>query len=198
MAQIFRKTVLGVALLLSCVACTSGGGDGKTHESSVDQFPRLNQLKSVDASEAQNIAADEFPSDPHVPKVIGEVRKGPYRLIAYIQGDSCGLRVTDASDPKRALLHVTSAWPANDSDGSAKYPAGPYSFASAGGASGSDTWASLGCGKSAMVIGYSSRTYGPVSDQRGDVSVKKNSEDPVALMVVIGPRGVREKILPRL
>ncbi|MEU3030343.1 hypothetical protein ACPCBC_24460 [Streptomyces incarnatus] len=198
MAQIVRNIALGVTLSLSCVACTSGGGNGKTHEPSANQFPRLNQLKSVDAAEERNIAADEFPSEPHAPKVISEVRKGSYRLIAYVQGDSCGLRVADTSTPERALLHVTSAWPANDSDGSTKYPAGPYSFASAGGASGSGTWASLGCSKSAMVIDYSSRTHGSVSDRRGDVSVKEHPKDPGSLTVVIGSREAREKILPRI
>lgn len=198
MAEIVRKLAIGVTLALSCVACTSGGGNGTPHESSTGKFAHLSQLKSIDAAEAQIIAADEFPSNSHAPKVIGEVRKGSYRLIAYIQGDSCGLRVTDATSSKRSLLNITSAWPGNDSGGSAKYPAGPYNFASAQSDSGSGSWASLGCSKSAMVIEYWSRTSGSASDQRGNVSVKEPPKDPGALTVVIGPRETRERILPRV
>jgi hypothetical protein len=198
MAQIFRKLTIGVTLSLSCVACTSGGGNEAAHDSSASQFAHLSQLRSIDAAEEQIIAADEFPPESHAPKVIGEVRKGSYRLIAYIQGGSCGLRVADATNSKRSLLHITSAWPGNDSGGSVKYPAGPYSFASAEGASGSGTWASLGCSKSAMVIDYQSRTPGAVSDQQGNVSVKEHPKDPGALTVIIGPREARERILPRV
>lgn len=197
MAQVFRRLALGATLPLLCVACTSGSGDGATHEPSAAQFTHLSRLDSIDETEEKIIAAGEFPSNSHTPKVIGEVRKDSFRLIAYIQGDSCGLRVTDAMNPKRSFLHITSAWPENDSSGSAKYPAGPYHFASAQGASGSAMWASLGCSKSAMVIDYSSRARGSASDQRGNVSVKEHSKNPEALTVVIGPREVREEILPQ-
>lgn len=198
MTQVVRKLAIGVTLSLSCVACTSGGGNKATHDSSAGQFAHLSQLKSIDANEGRLIAADEFPSESHTPKVIGELRKGSYRLIAYIQGDSCGLRVADAMNSKRSLIHVTSAWPENDSGGSTKYPAGPYSFASVEATSGSGTWASLGCSKSAMVIDYSSRDRGSASDQRGNVSFKERPKDPGNLTVIIGPREAREKILPRV
>lgn len=197
MAQVIRKLALGVTLSLSCIACTSGGG-GAGHESSADQFKHLSQLKSIDSREERLISDDEFPRQSKAPKVIGEVRKGSYRLIAYIQGDSCGFLVADAKTSERSLIHITSAWPRNDSEGSANYPAGPYSIASGAGVSGSRTWVSAACSKSAMVIDYSSRDRGSTSDQRGNVSIKEHRNDPGTLTVIIGSREVREKILPKV
>ncbi|GGV16014.1 hypothetical protein GCM10010260_64230 [Streptomyces filipinensis] len=198
MAQVVRKLALGVTLSLSCVACTSGGGSGFAHESPSGQFAQLSRLKSIDSSEEQLITADEFPRKSQKPKVIGEVREGSYRLIAYIQGEFCGLRVAEAENSERSLIHVTSAWPRSDSEESTPYPAGPYSFASAAGSDGSRMWASLGCSKLAMVINYSSQDHGPASDQRGDVSIKKHREDPATLDVVIGSREARARILPQV
>ena len=197
MAQVVRKLAIGVILSLSCMACTSGGGSGDAPESSADQFRHLSQLKSIDSNEEQIIAADEFPPQSQTPKVIGEVRKGPYRLIAYIQGGSCGFRVTDATNSKRSLIHITSAWPRNDSEGSSSYPAGPYSFASAAGASGSTEWVSLACSKSSMVIDYSSHDRGSTSGRRGNVSIKEHRNNPGNLTVIIGSREARERILPK-
>ncbi|GHI08206.1 hypothetical protein Scel_65270 [Streptomyces cellostaticus] len=198
LAQVIRKLALGVTLSLSCIACTSGGGSGTGHESSADQFTHLSQLKSIDSREERLIADDEFPPEPKAPKVIGELRKGSYRLIAYIQGDSCGFLVADAKSSERSLIHITSAWPRKDSEGSENYPAGPYSIASGAGASGSRAWVSLACSKSAMVIDYSSRDRGSTSDQRGNVSIKEHRNDPGNLTVIIGSREARERILPKV
>ncbi|MEU2717834.1 hypothetical protein [Streptomyces sp. NPDC007205] len=158
----------------------------------------MSQLKSIDSNEERIIAADEFPSESRPPKVIGEVRASSYHLVAYIQGDSCGLRVADTKDSKKSLIQITSAWPRNSSEGNLSYPAGPYSFASAAGANGSGLWASLACSKSAMVIDYSSQDHGSASDQRGNVSINERHNDVGKLAVIIGSQEARERILPQV
>ncbi|MFF5439685.1 hypothetical protein [Streptomyces achromogenes] len=198
MKQTIHKLTLGVTLSLACVACTSGGGSVAAHESASNRFVHLTQLKSVDSNEEKFITADEFPPTSGSPKVIGELRKGNYRLIAYVQGDSCGLRVAETTKPEHSLLHITSAWPRKDSEGSASYPAGPYSFASAAGANGSKLWASLACSKSAMVIEYSAPEPGAVSDQRGNVSIEEQHKTSGSLAVIVGSREARERISKRI
>lgn len=195
MARVIRILAIGVTLSLACVACTSGGGSGFTHELPARQFKHLNQFKSIDSNEERLISADEFPAKSQTPKVIGEIRKGPYRLIAYIQGDACGLRVADVTNSSRSLIHITAAWPRSDSEGSASYPAGPYNSASAAGVNGSRTWASLRCSNSAMVIDYSSPDHGSASDRRGNISIKERHKNLGALTVIVGSRAARESIL---
>ncbi|MGW3205170.1 hypothetical protein [Streptomyces sp. NPDC001135] len=197
LVRVMRNLILGVTLSFSCVGCM-GGSEGITHESSPDQFTPLSQLKSVDSNEERIISANEFPPKSRPPKVVGEVRESSYRLVAYIQGDSCGLRVGDAKNSTRSLIHVTSAWPKNNSEGTASYPAGPYSFASAAGASGSGLWVSLACSKSAMVIDYSSRDHASASGQRGNVSIAERRNDAGKIAVIIGSPEVRERILPQV
>ncbi|MBH1938951.1 hypothetical protein I5Q34_32620 [Streptomyces sp. AV19] len=193
MVQATRKLAVGFTLALSLTACTMGGERGAIPESSAEQLIPLGRLKSIDLS-GDLPAAEEFP-ESKPPKAVGELRKGPRRLIAYTQEGSCGLLVADAANSKQSLIDITSAWPKNDSEGSKRYPAGPYSFTSGAGSSESETWASLYCSKAAMVIEYSSKEHAPASDQKGSVSTKAHQGDSDSLTVVIGSPEVRKTIL---
>ncbi|UQI46916.1 hypothetical protein M1P56_22460 [Streptomyces sp. HU2014] len=179
-------------LSLSLTACTSDHGRGATPQPSVERFTPLNQLKSINFDEGFP-APEDFPAGNS--KAIGEVQKGPHHLIAYIKNGSCGLLVTDATKPERSSINITSAWPKTDSEGTERYPAGPYSFTSGAGANEPETWASLYCSKTAMVITYSSQGHDAASHQQGNTSTKEDRQGSSPLTVAIGSPEAREKIL---
>jgi hypothetical protein len=186
--QASRKLIIGTVLALSLTACASDGERGVASQPSGGQFIPLSRLKAVNLDKDFSAAEDLFTGTP---KVLGEIRKGPRRLVAYIEEGSCGLLVTDASNPERALINITSAWPKAASEGSNRYPVGPYSFTSGAGANKSETWASLYCSKTAMVINYSSQGNSVSSHHKGNVSTKETSP----LTMVIGSPEAREKVL---
>ncbi|MER5782504.1 hypothetical protein ABT104_12375 [Streptomyces mobaraensis] len=193
MVQAYRKLLVGAAFALSLTACTADGDGAAGHPSpSVEAFTPLRQLKPVDVGEG-------FPAPEESPtgsaKVVGTVRKGSHRLVAYTKEGVCGLVVSDAKEPYRPLIDITSAWPTTDTDGSGRYPAGPYGFVSGAGADGSGTWASLYCGKAAMVIDYSSQERAAATHRSGNVSAKEGRREASSLTVVIGSEEVREKVL---
>ncbi|MFF4950160.1 hypothetical protein [Streptomyces chattanoogensis] len=129
---------------------------------------------------------------PEKRRVVGEVRNGPDRIIIYTTGQKCGLATTRKGDDKDLSLHVLTAWPKDRTDGTTSLPRGPYLNASGNGSRG--TWASLSCGKEAMVVKFFSPAIATTSTYRGSLDVIKppNAESPVS--IVVGPRDIREKI----
>ncbi|MGE6730812.1 hypothetical protein [Streptomyces sp. NPDC059900] len=131
-------------------------------------------------------------------RAIGELHKGGERLIAYTEGGRCGLLVTRSGNEKGPVLSLDTAMPKSDDQGSSKMPAGPYLKSSATGSGASKPWASMSCGKNAMVIEYSSHGTGNPSKPRGSVSTAEGPEGSHSLFVAVGEEGARKKILSAL
>ncbi|THA82272.1 hypothetical protein [Streptomyces sp. A0592] len=127
--------------------------------------------------------------------ILSEVRYGRSRLIAYVTGDSCGILATPAADPEAGPIRLVSKWPAG-SEGSSRHPAGPYNSASAAGPHG---WASLLCGRNAMVIEYDPGGDGGVPVQaRGETGVTPVGDRPAVSRVVVGGTEARRRIGDRV
>ncbi|MGX1755699.1 hypothetical protein ACWIG5_02060 [Streptomyces lydicus] len=124
--------------------------------------------------------------------MIGEVRNGTDRIIVYVAGRRCGLATTREGDQKSLSIHVLDAWPKGGTQGAADLPNGPYSHVSANGSGG--TWASLSCGKDAMVVKFWSPNVSKELKHRGSLDVIKPTSAERSVSVVVGEKGVREKV----
>lgn len=193
MKRLAQHTVIGSALLLACVACASGvgGSSPSTHPSPSSAKPSLLQLPVLNLAD-DPLSEQDVSTSPGGLRVLGEVRNGPDRLIIYTAGHKCGLVTTRKGDESNFSIQVLTAWPEDSTQGSASLPHGPYLNSSAKGSQG--TWASLSCGKEAMIIKFFSPKISKSLNYRGSLDVIKspNSENPVS--IVVGTREVREKI----
>ncbi|GAU67334.1 hypothetical protein SSP35_04_04220 [Streptomyces sp. NBRC 110611] len=198
MAQVIRKLAIGAALSIACVSCTANGeGDAPVTPSPVDQFTPLDQLKPINLDGDPLSGAETFDTRP-TPRALGEVSTERYRMIVYTQGSSCGLLVVDAKTSQRPLINLVSAWPKNVSEGSQRYAAGPYNFASGAGSESSRSRASLYCSEKAMVVEFTPGEEASTSGQQGHVSTKKRHSDPESLVVVTGSDAARKRIMKQL
>ncbi|MCZ1008662.1 hypothetical protein [Streptomyces lydicus] len=190
----YQYAVVGSAVLLACVACTSGEGEGKRSAlpASDSAGPsRLHQLPKVDLQDDLLSEQDSL-SGPEERKVIGEVRNGADRIVVYVAGRRCGLATTREGDQKNLSIHVLDTWPKDGTQGAADLPYGPYSDTSANGSGG--TWASLSCGKDAMVVKFRSPNVSKELKHRGSLDVIKPTSAERSVSVVVGEKGIREKV----
>ncbi|MFF3765679.1 hypothetical protein ACFYYR_16545 [Streptomyces sp. NPDC001922] len=188
--------VVGVTLGLMCTACTSGEEEQKRVPPPASPEPAtLKRLPEISIS-GDPLAGRESGESPGTQRVLGEVYKGKARIIAYTEGDKCGVLVLNSGHKKDASINLITGWPDHRSEGSSNLPAGPYSTSSGADSEGTGR-ASLSCGKNAMVVQYSSDVPASVSRQRGSVTTapspgKKN------FSVVVAPRGIRKSIVDDL
>ncbi|MEV6681941.1 hypothetical protein AB0N09_34470 [Streptomyces erythrochromogenes] len=124
-------------------------------------------------------------------RILAEVRYRQSRLIAYVNGDSCGIVATSEEHSEKQHIHLMSKWPAGG-EGTADYPAGPYNSASTAG--GPAAWASMLCSKNAMVIEYTSEQDDGPELTRGQVTVTQERNTPPSSRIVIAGAGTRRQI----
>lgn len=130
--------------------------------------------------------------EPEKRRVVGEVRNGDDRIIVYVAGRKCGLATTREGDQGNLSIHMRSAWPKDGAQGAEDLPYGPYSDSSSNGPGG--TWASLSCGKDAMVVKFFSPNLSDTSKYRGSLDVVKSASTERPVSIVVGERGVRGKV----
>lgn len=189
-----QHAVVGAALLLACVACASGEGEGNRSD--------LPSSASVEPSRLLRLPVVDLPDDPlseqdglsgrEERRVIGEVRNGVDRVIVYVTGRKCGLATTREGDQKNLSIHVLDAWSQEGAQGAVALPFGPYSHTSANGSGG--TWASLSCGKDAMVVKFSSPHVSKTWKHRGSLDVVKQASAERSVSIVVGTGAVRERV----
>ncbi|WP_405827363.1 hypothetical protein [Streptomyces sp. NBC_00105] len=185
MARNHRTLAIGAAFIFLLAGCESGGHpDGETSRNGI-HFTPLVKLEAIP------VADDPLTDIPTPVKILSELQYGQNRLIAYVNSDSCGILVTSKGDPKVNQIHLVSKWPA-DGEGSNRYPAGPYSSASAPG--GPKIWASLLCSRNAMVIEYASGEDGAPEHARGQVAVTQTANSPATSRIAIGDPQTRKQI----
>ncbi|MFD0547846.1 hypothetical protein ACFQ0X_00790 [Streptomyces rectiviolaceus] len=131
-------------------------------------------------------------------RAVGELRRGADRLIAYTEGHRCGLQVIRSDGEKHPVLSLDTAMPKNDDQGSNRFAAGPYLKSTATGSGTSKPWASMSCGRNAMVIEYSSQDTATPSKPRGSVSAIEGPKGNKTLYVAVGDDKARKKILASL
>ncbi|MFF5130989.1 hypothetical protein ACFY41_29210 [Streptomyces syringium] len=132
---------------------------------------------------------------PEKRQPVGELRMGSNRIIAYVEGRKCGLLVTNSN--KGAPISLKAEWPQDAAQGSSRLPAGPYHSSSASGSSPSDPWASLSCGKNAMIIEYVPKAPERPSAPHGSVAIADSRQSRNAV-IVVGPKAIRDDILSKL
>lgn len=171
MARGLRAAALGAAVAaLSLMGCESGGAAaGSEPGAGGARFTPLDRLEAVHVV-AGLPAGVEGPSS-----VLAELRYGHGRLVAYVQGDSCGIVATPGADAGAVPVHLVAKRPGGG-EGSGRLPAGPYTTASVSG--GPRTWASLLCGENAMVIEYASGGEDAPQQVRGPVTVTRTGVPP--------------------
>ncbi|MER0481394.1 hypothetical protein ABR737_24155 [Streptomyces sp. Edi2] len=194
MRRPIQHAVVGAALVLACVACASGEGEGKRSDlpSSASVEPsRLLRLPVVDLPD-DPLSEQDGLNGPEKRRVIGEVRNGADRIIVYVTGQKCGLATTREGDQENLSLHVLGAWPEDGTQGAVALPYGPYSHTSANGSGG--TWASLSCGKDAMVVKFSSPNVSKTLKHRGSLDVVKSASAERSVSIVVGTGAIRERV----
>ncbi|MEV8534725.1 hypothetical protein [Streptomyces sp. NPDC051211] len=129
------------------------------------------------------------------PKILAEVYSGSKRLVMYTGGDACGFTTITEDGSQVSPIHLSSTWPSKG-EGHTDYSAGPYNTAS--GSGDSTAWASMACGKNAMVIEYSPRIPMEVSRARGQVTIERKPGHPLTLVLIVGETKVREEIASHL
>ncbi|WP_141754148.1 hypothetical protein [Streptomyces subrutilus] len=185
MAKNKQPLVIGAALIFLLVGCESGGGPDMGTSSDGTQPAALNELDSI------SVAGDPLADIAGPVKIISELQYGQSRLIAYVNGDSCGILATSKGDVNVNRIHLVSKWPARG-EGTNNYPAGPYNSAS--GAGDPQSWASLLCSKNAMVFEYASGEGGAPEQARGPVTATQVADRPATTRIVVGDAEVRKQI----
>ncbi|MFD6115302.1 hypothetical protein ACFWG0_35125 [Streptomyces yangpuensis] len=185
MARIEKALVVGAALLLVIVGCDDGAGSGADSPSSGVQNKPLSDLESI------SIADDPLADTDGPVRIVSEVQYAHGRLIAYVKNESCGIVAISTQDSKEEKIDLASEWPRGD-EGSNTYPAGPYNSVS--GAGGPKTWASMLCGKSAMVIEYATGQAGAPGQSRGQTAVTQVPGQPTTSRIIVGAPGTRDQI----
>ncbi|MFI1170429.1 hypothetical protein [Streptomyces melanogenes] len=195
MSRNIRAVLSGAILLVACAACTDDGSS--TSAATPEQFSSLETLAAV--SESDDILADLPSAGSAAPaRVVGEVRKGQERILAYVQGNKCGLVGASTTGPKKVYLHLVSGWPKDGEDSARPYSGGPYSIATGAGTGTTPSWASLSCSHSAMVISYQSEEVRPAGKPIGQAAFREKHGHPAELIIVIGSDRARAKILPEV
>ncbi|MFG2890275.1 hypothetical protein [Streptomyces sp. NPDC048248] len=139
-----------------------------------------------------DLADDPLPEQDSSVRRIGEVHNGPDRIILYTTGQKCGLATTRKGDEKRLSVNLLTAWPTDSTHGPTRLPYGPYLNSSAKGSNG--TWASISCGKDAMVVKFFSPNISKTSKYRGSLDVIKPSNAENPLSIVVGTKEIRHKV----
>ncbi|MEU6210844.1 hypothetical protein ABZ891_13115 [Streptomyces sp. NPDC047023] len=127
-------------------------------------------------------------------RIVSEVPYPNGRLIAYVKEGACGIFATSAQDSNEEKIDLASEWPRGD-EGSNTNPAGPYNKVS--GAGGPKTWASMLCGKSAMVIEYATGQAGAPGPGRGHTTVAQLPGRPATSRIIVGAPDIRDRIQQR-
>ncbi|MFF0197308.1 hypothetical protein ACFVZE_33930 [Streptomyces anulatus] len=198
MSHAVRMITVGVALVFSCVACAGGDGASSVPSSASPAQPtRLQDAPEISVNGHPFAALDAArPSADR--RAIGDLRMGAERIMAYTEGPRCGLQVIRSNDEKHPVLSLDTAMPKNDDQGNTRFAAGPYLKSSATGSGTSKPWASLSCGRSAMVIENSSQDAGTPSKSRGSLSTIEGPKVNKTFYVAVGEDKDRKKILSSL
>ncbi|MEU5146603.1 hypothetical protein AB0G42_05285 [Streptomyces yangpuensis] len=194
MAPGLRTTALLAAVAaLSLVGCAGGESGAAPAGEAVSGGAGLIPLARL-----AGIHVDGgLPADVEGPSsVLAELRYGHGRLIAYVQGDSCGIVATPVGegDAGAVPIRLVAKRP-GAGGGSSRLPVGPYNSASVAG--GPRTWASLLCGENAMVIEYSSVGEGVPRQVRGPVTVTRTGGRPAVSRIIVGDPAARGLIEER-
>ncbi|AQT70395.1 hypothetical protein [Streptomyces sp. fd1-xmd] len=187
MARIEKALVVGAALLLLIAGCDGGAGSDADSSRGSHNVP-LSDLESI------SIADDPLTDTDGPVRILSEIRYEHGRLIAYVKGESCGIVAASGQDAEGEKIDLTSEWPRGD-EGSNTYPAGPYNSVS--GAGGAKTWASMLCGRNAMVIEYSASQAGAPGQSRGQTAVAQVPGQPTTSRIIVGAPGTRDQIQQR-
>ncbi|MFD6181265.1 hypothetical protein [Streptomyces goshikiensis] len=186
MARTKRTLAVGAALLALTVGCKSeGGGLDPASPSRGTPGSQLTELGAI------SVADDPLTDMEGKIKILSEIEYENSRLIAYVNGSSCGVAVTLNGSSKEKQIHLVSKWPAT-AEGNNSYPAGPYNSAS--GAGSPKAWASMLCSKNAMVIEYSSGDDANPAHSRGQVTVLRATGSPAKTRIIIGDSETRRQI----
>ncbi|WP_328961148.1 hypothetical protein [Streptomyces virginiae] len=177
--------VVGAALILLFTGCEGSDSPDPESPSVGTRVSPLAELHTISA------AGDPLADVQGAVRVLAELQYTQSRLIAYSNGESCGILVLADNDSKGKRIHLVSKWPA-EGDGSNVYPAGPYNSASGAGDAG--TWASMLCSKNAMVIEYAPGEEGGPKQSRGQIAVTSVPNDRATSRIVIGDSGARRQI----
>ncbi|MBB4888343.1 hypothetical protein [Streptomyces netropsis] len=186
--------IIGITLSLGCAACAAGEGESDASPPPSPQDAPLQRLEEITLEGDPLSDMDSGPT-PEKRQPVGEIHMGSHRIIAYAEGRKCGLLVINSA--KGTPISLKAEWPQNADQGSSRLPAGPYRSSSASGSSASDPWASLSCGKNAMIVEYAPKASERPSAPRGSVTVA-NSRKSDNSFIVVGPKDVRADILSKL
>ncbi|MFJ3975941.1 hypothetical protein [Streptomyces sp. NPDC090021] len=184
MARIAKTLVVGAAFLLLLTACDGADSRADSPSSDSRRVP-LSDLESI------SIADDPLADSGGAVRILSEVKYERGRLIAYVKSESCGIVATSTHDAQEEKIVLSSEWPRGD-EGSNTLPAGPYNSAS--GAGGTNTWASLLCGKNAMVIEYSAGQAGGPGQSRGQTAVGQVPGQPKTSRIIVAAPDTRDEI----
>ncbi|MGP3691295.1 hypothetical protein ACTVZO_42680 [Streptomyces sp. IBSNAI002] len=185
MARKEQTLAIGAAFIFLLAGCESS-------ESSETPSPNHSHSTSLADLETVAVTGDPLADTAGPVKIIAELQYGTKRLVAYVNNDSCGILTDSNTDPTTAnRIHLVSKWPA-PGEGSNSFPAGPYNSAS--GFGGPKSWASLLCGKNAMVIEFVSGEDSAPEQLRGQVAVTQVTSSPPTSRIIIGEPAVRKEI----
>ncbi|KOV13289.1 hypothetical protein ADK90_38340 [Streptomyces sp. XY413] len=145
----------------------------------------LSDLESI------SLADDPLADSSGAVRILSEVQYEHGRLIAYVKNDSCGIVATSTHAAQKEKIALSSEWPRGD-EGSNTLPAGPYNSAS--GAGGTNTWASMLCGKNAMVIEYTAGQAGAPGQSRGQTAVTQVPGQPKTSRIIVAAPNTRDEI----
>ncbi|MEV5138928.1 hypothetical protein AB0K71_28935 [Streptomyces syringium] len=194
MTRTIRSLIIGITLSLGCVACTVGEGESAASPPSSPQDVPLQRLEEI-SLEGDPLSDMDSGPKPEKRQPVGEIHMGSHRIIAYVEGRKCGLLVINSA--KGTPISLKAEWPQDADRGSSHLPAGPYRSSSASGSSASDPWASLSCGKKAMIVEYAPKASERSSAPHGSIAVA-NSRKSSSSFIVVGPKDVRADILNKL
>ncbi|MCJ1677856.1 hypothetical protein MTF65_10975 [Streptomyces sp. APSN-46.1] len=192
MAWKIRPLALAAAFIFALTGCEDSVTPDVNPTKSAIRFTPLNELESIGVSDDPLNDFEEASAGSL--RILAELDSSQRRIIAYINGDSCGLLITSKADPKVNDIHLVSHFARGD-DGTNPYPAGPYNSAS--GAGSSTKWASMHCGTNAIVIEYTPGEPDAPMNARGHASVMRIPHGPSATRIVIGEQKTREQIADR-
>ncbi|MGO4635025.1 hypothetical protein AB4225_29470 [Streptomyces sp. 2RAF24] len=189
-----QPLAIGVTLVALCTACSGGSDEGAPGNTSPTSFTKLGRLDSI------HLPDDPFSEvdDEGAAHPLGEVSKGKYRLIPYVQQDSCGLLVLNTTPSGRPLISLLSKWPKNSGEGSQIYPAGPYNQASGAEPGKGGAWAQISCAEQSMVVRFTSRATDPPSRPQGNIALLDTTKTPKELVFVVGSKSAQSTVLPQV
>ncbi|MFG2196013.1 hypothetical protein [Streptomyces sp. NPDC048639] len=132
-------------------------------------------------------------------RVLGEVSRGKEHIVAYTEGDKCGMHLVPADPSGQAGSDTLAAWPTDEPADSSGLPLGPYSVDSTSSyGHNKASWATLRCSKDAIVIEYGSDVNTPVTGMRGSVSTVTPDKSRNDVTIVVAESRDRLRILTKL